>query len=466
MKSTDHTGTDIFRRGIRLSTAGNAPGALPGLLLLLLALTGSIPAGAIPSAALPPDPASVGSIPDAAALNPPAVPAVEPPPPEVRASSAVVLDFETGTVLYEKAADIPIPPASLTKLVTMYITCSLVEEGRLSWDESVSISRNAWAATMPGSSLMFLEPGQRVTVRELLLGLSVVSGNDAAVALAEHIAGSVPAFVDMMNRTTHDLGLPSLRFVDSSGLDGASIVTAREFAEFARIYIRRFPENLEQFHSILELSYPLDRNMPVDRISGTRTITQFNRNLLLSEDGSDIRVDGLKTGFVYESGYNFALTAIKEGMRVVVVTLGGPGRNHIEGNRIRVADGTALLEYSFATWTNVSPPVPKLPGVRVWKGSAREIRPVPIGPGVFTVRRTAAGMLVPEVRLPEAVLAPIPPGARLGEIVYTAGGLEVIRIPLTAERGIPEGSSFRRFWDGIALWFRSLLGKEPPALAA
>ncbi len=379
-----------------------------------------------------------------------------PAAPGIRARSAILLDFETGTVLYEKDADAGIPPASLAKLVTIYITSALLEEGRLSADTRVEISRNAWAATMPGSSLMFLEPGQRVTVRELLMGLSVVSGNDAAVALAEHIAGSVEAFARLMNRTMANLGFETLRFVDASGLDGRSSVTAREFAEFCRLYIARFPENLEKLHSVREMSYPLPENMPAGRSSSTPTIHQYNRNMLLW-DYAD--VDGLKTGFVDESGYNFAVTAKRGEMRLVLVTLGGPGRNTQEGSRIRAEDAGRLLSYGFDSYGYYTPVLPEFRTVRIWKGAVREVTPTAGVPARIVVPRAWLTGISRVTVQNEEIIAPVSAGTVIGTVSYRYAGQELLKVPLTVPGEVPEGNFFVRLWHSIRLFFLRIGGR-------
>lgn len=378
--------------------------------------------------------------------------------PGIRARSAVLLDFETGSVLYEKDADAQIPPASLAKLVTIYITSALLEEGGLSADTRVEISRNAWAATMPGSSLMFLEPGQRVTVRELLMGLSVVSGNDAAVALAEHIAGSEAAFARLMNETMAKLGFETLRFVDASGLDGRSSVTAREFAEFCRLYIARFPRNLEKLHAVREMYYPLPENMPVGRLSSTPTIHQYNRNMLLW-DYAD--VDGLKTGFVNESGYNFAVTAKRGEMRLVLVTLGGPGRTTQEGSQIRAEDAGILLSHGFDSYAYYTPELPEFKPVKIWKGAVREVTPSAEAPARIVIPRAWRTGISRVTVQREEIVAPVPAGTPLGAVSYRYAGQDLLTVPLTVPGEVPEGNFFVRLWHSILLFFSRLGGSAP-----
>ncbi len=381
------------------------------------------------------------------------------PQPALKARSAILLDFATGAVLYEKNADTEWPPASLTKLFTLHLVYEGIRDGSIRPDDPVDIPDEAWAARMPGSSLMFLEPGQRVTVAELMKGLAVCSGNDAAVALACHVAGSVPAFVRRMNEEAVQMGLTRLRFVDPSGLDGRNRITAREFARFCLQYLQLNPQSLRELHSVPEMSYPLAHNRPPGRPSSTNTIHQVNTNgLLFLRDG----VDGLKTGYIEESGYNVALTARSGGMRLVGVCLGGPGGSYREGNRLRNQDGLALLDYGFRNFVDVFPRVPELPPVRVWQSRSRALGVAPHEAPVVTVPRALLASLSQSVRLPASVQAPVAKGSRIGEIVYIAGGREVGRAPLVAAGDVPQGGPFIRLRDSVLQFAQSLL----PARAA
>ena len=264
--------------------------------------------------------------------------------PEILARSAILVDAATGEILYAKDPDLAIPPASMTKLMTMHIALARIEDGRLGLDELVHIGQDAWAANFPaGSSLMFLEPGQKVTVRELLLGLAVSSGNDAAAALAVHVAGDLMEFVGMMNQEAAALDLDQLYFVDPAGLSSRNQVTAGQFAEFCRVYAQAHPWALREFHAAVSFAYPQAWNLAPG--SSQEPIVQENRNLMLQRYPG---VDGLKTGYISSSGYNLAVTASREGRRLVAVLMGGPGENHAQGGENLVHDGTLLLDYGFA----------------------------------------------------------------------------------------------------------------------
>lgn len=308
-------------------------------------------------------------------------PAQAAPALDLEARAAVLLDFATGQVLYEKNPDEVISPASLTKLMTLHLAFKRIEAGQLSPDDPVQVSENAWAANFPDSSLMFLEPGDNVTVGELMKGIAILSGNDAAVALAEHIGGTVGSFVEMMNAEAQALGFKTFRFVDPHGLSPENQVTAGEFAEFARLYIQLHPESLETLHSQKSYAYPQYENLSEARKAVTSPeahvpITQENRNgLLWTYEG----VDGLKTGFVDEAGFNLAVTAQRGGMRLIGVLLGIQADSIPEGSAKREAEGAALLSWGFNNFVTVKPQMPELKPVRVWKGAANELTLEPAG---------------------------------------------------------------------------------------
>jgi len=273
----------------------------------------------------------------------------------VNAESAILVDTATGSILYEKDADEIIPPASMTKLVEMYVVFDAVHKGQVSLDDVVPLPEQCWATNMPrDASLMLLAQGQTVTLRELLLGLSIASGNDASVAVAYYICGGMEPFVQRMNDVVQSLGLKHTHFVESSGYSEKNVTTVREFASFARIYIQKYPEALEEFHSKEELRYPQQQNLPSwQQDNKSQTIIQYNTNKLL---GVLPGCDGLKTGFITESGYNLALTAKRYGTRFLSVTMKGPGKGTAQGNKYRVEDGTTLMEFAFGSFADYHAP--------------------------------------------------------------------------------------------------------------
>jgi len=381
---------------------------------------------------------------------------------EVRSKSAILLDASTGTVLFEKNADEPIPPASLTKLVTMHIAFQDIALGKVQLDDIVPLPKATWAINQSrGSSLMFLGPGQRVTLRELLLGLAVCSGNDAAMAIALYLAPSVNAFADRMNQEVQRLGLLQTHFVEPSGISEYNVTTAREFAAFCRFYISEHPEALTSFHSVWEFAYPKAENVAEAYKENPRTIKQTNRNLLLDTlEG----VDGLKTGYIIESGYNIALTAKRGETRLLAVLLGGPGRSSLHGGQIRAEDGAKLIEWGFAHYKTLHLALNPLPQPRIWKGTVNRANLLISGASadhhtnkiIFTTEKQRGIELQQRVELFEPLIAPLEVGSVVGHLViYDELGI-LQSIPLTVEETIPKGNFFKRLFDSIVLGIKKI----------
>ncbi len=377
--------------------------------------------------------------------------------PELASRSALLLDATSGETLYEKDADLEIPPASLTKLMTMHVTLEAVEAGRVSLDDAVALPRQTWAINQPwGSSLMFLAPGQTVTLRELLLGLAVASGNDAAVAVAIHVGGTVAAFVESMNAAARELGMERTKFVDPSGYSELNMTTAREYARFCAVYVARHPRALVDFHAVKEFSYPKPENLPEAFRDRPRTIAQTNRNLLLGEiDG----VDGLKTGYIIESGYNIAITGERSGSRFIAVLLGGPGSSSSQGGRIRAEDAGKLISWAFDSFRTIRPEIERLEPARIYKGAAKTVALESAGPLAFAAPSDRAKTVAYDVVRKPAVIAPVAKGNVLGEIVFSDEKGELKRVPLVAAADVERGNFFRRAADAVALFFLKLFGK-------
>ncbi len=294
------------------------------------------------------------------------LPAAESAFPVINSESAILIDMGTGTVLFEKNADTVIPPASMTKLMTMHIALEAVKNGQCSLDDYVPIGRNAdFRNQPPHSSLMFIEEGQKVTLAGLLTGLAIPSGNDAAVAVADFIAGSTPEFIRMMNAEADRLGLLNTNFDDTSGYSAYNSTTSREYAEFCSYYISEHPEALELFHAITEFTYPAENNLPDSGESVYGPITQYNHNQLA---GRYPGVDGLKTGYIDESGFNIAATCIQNERRLLAVIMGGRGKTTSDGNLKRLVDVSILFTYGFEAWTVFSPGKNTYTEMKVWKG--------------------------------------------------------------------------------------------------
>lgn len=381
--------------------------------------------------------------------------------PTVDSLSAHVLDHETGDVLFSHNADEVIAPASMTKLVTMHIVLEEVRAGRLALDDLIGIPPSAYSQNAPPrSSLMFLGPRQQATVHDLLLGLAVTSGNDAAVAAALLIEPSVELFIERMNREMDELGLENTRFVEPSGYSPFNRTTAREFAAFARYYIERHPEATREFHNVRTFSYPRQENL----IAGNRehAIFQMNTNRLL---WLMPEADGLKTGTITSSGFNLAATAARDGRRVIAVVMGVRAQRN--ANELRALIARELLEYGLSGFIRVEPEAPELPPVRVAGGAEIHVNPSIDG------WSNGAGLLVPtayasdvsvHVEVIDSVRAPVPGGAVLGHVVITSGETELHRFAVLPEHDVADGPWWRRLWDAISIRIAAIFSGEkvPP----
>ncbi len=369
----------------------------------------------------------------------------------LNARSAILIDFANGEALYEKNPDMPIQPASLTKMMTLHLAYKALDAGTIHRDDYVTITREM-CAMPPGSSLMPLAVGERVTVKQLMLGMAVVSGNDSAYALAIYIAGSVKAFAAMMNAEAASMGYKVMHFVEPSGISEKNMVTAREYADFCRRYLIMHPESIDELHSVRQLDFPLPVNLPLDKSGQVRTLHQLNRNMLLWDyEGCD----GLKTGYIVESGYNIALTAKRGDTRLIAVTLGGTGHGYYGGYATRARDGQILLDYGFANYVTVKPEITRMTPVRVWKGTLDEIVPVPGESLDYTLERNKADSLTVRVEKSPSVIAPIRQGEKLGSLVYSVGGVDVRTVPLVAQFPVGQAGFFKRLWHSVLMIFQS-----------
>lgn len=382
---------------------------------------------------------------------------------EIAAGSAIVIDVASGSIIYEKKADRIIPPASMTKIAVMYVVMQEIERGAISYNDVVPLPEESWACNMmPHSSLMFLGKGQIVTVEELLTGLDVCSGNDAAYALAYYVCGSMEKFIERMNSEMAALGLAKTHFVEASGYSENNTTTPREMATLARIYITRFPDTLEKFHSRRSFTYPKEHNLAPEDRGKTRAqdfsnglperitmgITQQNTNVLLGVlDGCD----GLKTGYIEESGYNLALTATRHGTRFLSVTMNGPGKNVNEGNRYRAQDGTTLMEWAFARFADCTRNeavhryfIPVTGGKSQWVYLVPQedftALTVPFIAG--TSPQEAASRVRVIVDFPRFIEGGTVAGSIYGKISYVLEDTTLQTIPLVADRTIEKANAF------------------------
>lgn len=383
---------------------------------------------------------------------------------EVFAESAILVNCDTGDILYEKNADEEIPPASMTKIFLMYTVFQKINEGKASLDDVVPLPPECWASNMPPhSSLMFLGKGQTVTLRELLTGLAVCSGNDASHAIAYYLFGSIEAFLEEVNNQIKLCGLEKTHIYEPSGYSEQNITTAREMAQFARIYINRYPESLSEFHSVKKFVYPKehnlaeeDRSKPAQTFNGKfpdsfwTSIEQENTNKCLKTlEGCD----GLKTGYIDESGYNLSLTCRRDGQRYLSVTMKGPGSNVIEGDKYRVHDGTTLQEYAFRSFVEtrsfskneMSLTVPVLGGKEDYVNLY-----VPFDMKTCIPKNLFEGKeVILKLTNPPALYGEVKAGQQYGRASLIIDGYIIEDAPLVSDRDIKKAFVFKQFLDRI-----------------
>ncbi|MDR2661738.1 MAG: D-alanyl-D-alanine carboxypeptidase, partial [Treponema sp.] len=360
--------------------------------------------------------------------------------------SAVLLDAETGTLLFSRNPSLVVSPASLTKLMTIHLALREIKAGRASADALVNLPPESWAENQPPrSSLMFLSRGQRVTLGELLLGLAVPSGNDAAVAVALHLAPTMEAFVAMMNAEAGRLGLASTRFTEPAGISPENATTAGDFALFCRTYLLEHPDSIGLLHSVPSFAYPTAANA-----DQPRTILQYNHNTLL---GKIAGVNGLKTGHITEAGYNIALSARRETTQLIAVLLGAAT---VED---RDRDGEILLAWGFDNFKTLHLSAQAIPRARIWGGKEKYAALKPGESLTFTVSARRAGVLQQDTEIAWDLRAPLRAGAEAGELIISDGMGELRRIPLVLEKEAPRGNFFKVLLDGIALFFKRLFRK-------
>ncbi|MFT7286403.1 MAG: D-alanyl-D-alanine carboxypeptidase (penicillin-binding protein 5/6) [Halieaceae bacterium] len=362
-----------------------------------------------------------------------------PAPPQVAAKAFLLVDATTGKVLAEANADEQLPPASLTKLMTAYVLASEIDAGRLSREDPVVVSENAWSQNpvFNGSSLMWIEPGKDVTIGQLERGVVIASGNDATVAIAEHVAGSEAAFADLMNKYAAELDLSGSYFINSHGLPHPQhLTTARDLASLSRAIIARFPEHY-RIYSEREFTY--------------NNIRQYNRNALLGEDPS---VDGLKTGYTREAGYGLVASAQREGMRLISVVMGTKSPN------ARKRESRGLLNYGFRFYETgvLVSGSEELEKPRVWKGQEDYLSVGVAEDLVMTLPRGKRRALIRELVLDDPISAPLLIGDAVGELSLLLDGEVVTRVPLVALEPLESGGFFARIWDVVLMWLARLFG--------
>jgi D-alanyl-D-alanine carboxypeptidase (penicillin-binding protein 5/6) len=372
----------------------------------------------------------------AAQVVPPPAGMPTPAAPQLGASSYVLMDFNSGTVLVEHEADQRAEIASLTKLMTSYVVFRELADGSISLDDTVTISEHAWRTV---GSRMFLEPDMQVTVEQLIMGLVVQSGNDASVALAEYLAGTESAFAGVMNHYAAQLAMANTHFVNATGLpDPEHYSTARDMALLSKALIRDFPDYYGWYS---EKEYTFNN------------IRQHNRNNLLWRDPA---VDGLKTGHTEAAGYCLAASAKREGMRLVSVVMGS------SSEQARASESQSLLNYGFRFFETIQlyKAGQELAQGRVWKGEADQVA-LGLAEDLFiTIPRGRYDDLDARIKMQPELRAPLATGVEVGRIsVHLEDTVVASRGLVTLGEVAPAGF-FGRAWDGMRLWFGGLFGDD------
>ncbi|MFC3608640.1 D-alanyl-D-alanine carboxypeptidase family protein [Stutzerimonas tarimensis] len=355
-----------------------------------------------------------------------------PAAPQLAAKSFVLIEASSGEILVEENAHERLPPASLTKLMTAYIATLEVNRGRISEEDMVTVSEKAWRT---GGSRMFIQVHTQVSVGDLLRGVIIQSGNDASVALAEHIAGSEDAFADMMNATAQRLGLTNTHFVNSTGLPHPDhYSSAYDMARLARAIIHDDPE-----HYALYAQKEFVWN----------NIKQPNRNLLLWRDNT---VDGLKTGHTEEAGYCLVASAEREGMRLISSVFG------TSSEQVRAAETQKLLTYGFRFFESRTfyRKGTELGQTRVWKGEAEQVSAGLARDLILTLPRGQVAKLQAEMVFDSQLIAPVESGDVVGRVEVKLGEEVVHASDLIALTPVEEGGIFRRLWDSLRLFIFGL----------
>jgi len=352
-----------------------------------------------------------------------------PAPPEVAAKNYILVDANSGRVLAEKEADVKVEPASITKLMTSYVIYHELDAGRLSMDDMVTISEKAWRM---GGSRMYVEVDKQVSVHDLLKGLIIQSGNDATVALAEHVAGTESAFVDMMNQYAAKLGMTNTTFKNSTGWpEEGHLTTARDISKLAVAVIREFPEHYAWYK---------------EKVFTYNNIKQYNRNKLLWSDDS---VDGVKTGHTESAGYCLVASAVRSDMRLVSVVLG------TDSEKARASVSQSLLNYGFRFFEThkLYAAGEVLNRSRVWKGDSDKVSLGLLKDLYITIPRGSYGQLEAVMDVDANIVAPLDKGSQHGAVRVNLAEEELLHTPLIALESVGEGSIFQIAKDHILQLF-------------
>lgn len=362
--------------------------------------------------------------------------------PQLDARAWILMDYASGKVLAEGNADEKLDPASLTKLMTSYVVGQALKAGKIHLTDMVTIGKDAWATGNPelrGSSLMFLKPGDLVSVEDLNKGVIIQSGNDASIAIADYVAGSQDSFVGLMNNYAKKLGLTSTTFKTVHGLDApGQFSTARDMALLGKALIHDVPDEYA-IHKEKEFTF--------------NKIKQPNRNRLLWS--SNLNVDGMKTGTTAGAGYNLVASATQGDMRLISVVLG------TKTDRIRFNESEKLLTWGFRFYETVTPIKPDATFVtqRVWFGDSSEVKLGAGEGGSVTIPRGQLKNLKASFTLTQPQLtAPLKKGQVVGKIDFLLNGKSIEQRPLMVMEAVEEGGFFSRMWDFVLMKFHTWFG--------
>ena len=366
----------------------------------------------------------------------PAAPVEIPPPPKPTATAWVLVDYITGQVLAGENYNERVEPASITKVMTSYVLAAEQKNGKIKPDDQVMMSERAWREGGAGTdgSYSGFAVNKTAPLLDMEKGMAVQSGNDAAIALAEHAAGSQEAFASLMNNYAAQIGMKGSHFVNAHGLSAPEhYSTAYDLALLGRAFIRDYPEQYA-FNKIKEFT--------------VGTITQPNRNLLLWRDPS---VDGIKTGHHSAAGYCLMSSAKRGDQRLVAVVMGSTSEKQ------RADDSLALLNWGFRFYEThrLYEPGKAIATQRVWKGKTKEVQLGVAQPMLVSVPRGRYGDLKPTMDVPKTLVAPIAQGQAIGTVKVTLDGKVVAQSPLVAITAIEEAGFFKRLWDAFWMWWES-----------
>ena len=345
--------------------------------------------------------------------------------PEVEAKSAILMDAATGTILCEQNAHDPLPPASVTKIMTLLLTMEAIDGGRLQWNDTVTTSETAAAK---GGSQVYLKVGESMTVTDMVKSIAVSSANDCACAMAEHLAGSESAFVDKMNEKAKELGMNDTHFVNCTGLDDAPsakdhLTSAHDIALMSRELLTKHPD-IKKFTTIW-----------MDTIRGGQFGLSNTNKLSRFYQGAT----GLKTGFTRSAGYCLSASAQRDNMELIAVVMG------CETSPKRQAACKSLLDYGFAGFALIRPEIPQGSCVPVTLGSADSVKAVPSQQEDLLIEKGQKGLITQETTLEESVPAPVSQGQHLGTLTIKAGEQVLSEIPLVAEKAVEKLSWWQIF---------------------